>query len=81
MYEIGDGVLNAIHNQYQQRFASDADIYSGKVYQKHVASGFLADEANISFILNTDGIPVFKGSKYSFWPVFLLISELPYRMW
>ena len=31
----------------------------------------------ISVIFNTDGIPVFRSSGFSFWP---LINELPYRM-
>ena len=56
------------------------DVYSGILYQQHVATGFLANPNNISLIFNTDGLPVFKSSKFSFWPLYLLINELPYKM-
>jgi hypothetical protein len=32
---------------------------------------------NVSFTWNTDGIPVFKSSKFSLWPFYLVINELP----
>ena len=35
---------------------------------------------NLSFVLNTDGAPVFKSSKVSIWPVFLVINELPFKI-
>lgn len=35
---------------------------------------------NLSFTLNTDGIPIFKSSKYSIWPVYLMVNELPFKM-
>ena len=31
---------------------------------------------NISFVLNTDGVPIFKSSKTSIWPIYLMINEL-----
>ena len=57
-----------------------SDIYDGEVYQHQMSTGFLADDRNISFTFNTDGVPVFKSSGFSFWPLYLLINELPYRM-
>ena len=56
------------------------DVYSGKLYQHQVASGFLINRNNISFTLNTDGIPVFKSSNVSLWPIYLIINELPFNM-
>ena len=54
------------------------DIYDGLNYQKYFTDGgFLAKKQNISFIWNTDGIPVFKSSKFSIWPLYLAINELP----
>ena len=54
------------------------DIYDGVNYQKHfINRGFLAKKQNISFIWNTDGIPVFKSSKFTIWPLYLAINELP----
>lgn len=54
------------------------DIYDGTLYRQHWDSGFLNDSRNISFIYNTDGVPIFKSSKFSLWPLFLAINELPY---
>ena len=34
---------------------------------------------NVSFSINTDGIPVFKSSKMALWPIFLMINELPFK--
>ena len=38
------------------------------------------NESHLSFIFNTDGIPIFKSSKTSIWPIFLMINELPFGM-
>ena len=41
------------------------DIYDGVRYQTHMKpGGFLSEQKNISLTWNTDGIPVFKSSKY-----------------
>ena len=55
------------------------DIYDGRVYRKLWNSGFLSCGDNISFLMNTDGIPVFKSSKISIWPLYLCINELQYK--
>jgi len=47
--------------------------------KEQMARGFLSNQSNISFILNTDGVPVFRSS-FSFWPIYLIINELPYKM-
>ena len=33
--------------------------------------------ANLSLVCNTDGVHIFKSSKYAIWPVWLAINELP----
>ena len=54
------------------------DIYDGAKYKQNMERGnFLANRNNISFTWNTDGIPIFKSSKYSIWPLYLAINELP----
>ena len=39
----------------------------------------LRDYKNLSLMWNVDGVPLFKSSKYSSWPMYLLINELPYK--
>ena len=70
--------------QLQSRFnhARDntiRDIFDGREYRKHVQSGFLSEQnkANVSLTLNTDGVEIYKSSKYSLWPIWLQINELP----
>ena len=54
------------------------DIYDGQRYRELMQSGqFLSERNNISFLWNIDGIPVFKSSKFSIWPLYLVINELP----
>ena len=40
--------------------------------------GLLSCPDNVSFLMNTDGVPVFKSSKVSIWPLYLVINELNY---
>ena len=55
------------------------DIIDGQLYQSLASGGGpLADEHNISVVLNTDGAAVFCSTNYSFWPVLLMINELPF---
>ena len=56
------------------------DIYDGKLYCELAKEGgpLSADfPYNISLTWNTDGIPIFKSSKVSIWPMYLTINELP----
>lgn len=55
-------------------------ICDGKLYKELCASDTVQEGSIISFTFNTDGIPVFKSSKSSFWPLFLTVNELPYRI-
>lgn len=54
------------------------DIYDGQLYKKLTNEGILSSPDNVSFLMNTDGVPVFKSSKVSIWPLYLVINELPY---
>ena len=51
------------------------DVYDGCLYQKH--KQFLGTPGNVSFILNTDGVQIFRSSTYSIWPIWLAVNELP----
>ncbi len=51
------------------------------MYKEHFKlNGILSQAENISLIWNTDGIPVFKSSSYSLWPLYFIINELPYKL-
>lgn len=64
----------------QKRFdrtPSDAieDIYDGEGYRKH--SQLLSRPENISLMLNTDGVAIYRSSSISIWPVWAVVNELP----
>jgi hypothetical protein len=55
------------------------DITDGVLYKELIANGKIGNNTyDLTFTLNTDGIPIFKSSRVSAWPVFLMINELPY---
>ncbi|XP_070549336.1 uncharacterized protein [Ptychodera flava] len=53
------------------------DVYDGQNYKSLFRKGFLSNENNLSFAMNTDGVAIFKSSRVSMWPVYLMINELP----
>jgi hypothetical protein len=57
-----------------------SDITSGSGYTKlRSPGGFLHRNANITLTMFTDGVPLFKSSHVSIWPVYLTINEIPPR--
>ena len=72
------------HSKLQHRFTwkkynqnNIEDIYDVEVYKRHFTSGgILSLQDNISFLWNTDGVPLFKSSKVSIWPNFVVTNEL-----
>jgi len=76
------------YHQIQHRFNrtkfSDRhieDIYDGQLYKEHFKpGGILSSPANLSLLWNTDGVPVFKSSTYSVWPLYFVVNELPYKL-
>ena len=53
------------------------DVYDGALYRALIKDEFLSNKNNVSFTLNADGVPVFKSSSFSLWPIYLQINELP----
>lgn len=77
-----EGFYEEIQHRFSRRKSSDdtiTDVYDGVLYKELCDKGILNCKDNISFIMNTDGVPVFKSSKVSIWPVYMIINELPYR--
>ena len=54
------------------------DIYDGKLYRTFVKNLPESDRYTYATaIFNTDGASVFKCSKYSIWPIYLMLNEIP----
>jgi len=70
-------IQHRFHRQ-KKRENNVEDIYDGLLYKKLSNEGILSSPDNVSFLMNTDGVPVFKSSKVSIWPLYLVINELPY---
>jgi hypothetical protein len=51
------------------------DIYDGEGYRQHL--DFLSHPANVSLLLNTDGVAIYRSSNVSIWPVWAAVNELP----
>ena len=77
---------DSIQHRFSRKKANPnslTDIYDGQLYKEQVANnGFLSKRFpfNISFMWNTDGIPIFKSTAISLWPVMFTINELPINM-
>ena len=51
------------------------DVYDGCLYRKHL--NFLSTPGHVSFMMNTDGVQIFRSSTTSIWPIWLVMNELP----
>ena len=71
------GMLLKLNHRFQRTASSPSDIYDFSLYKSF--SSFLKNPFNISFMWNTDGVPLFKSIKSSIWPVFYTINELPFK--
>ena len=62
----------AANNEY-------SDVICGDLY-KDLSSRGIFDGKYVTMTMNTDGIPVFHSSGYSFWPIYLTINEIPFKL-
>uniref|UniRef100_A0A1X7V742 DUF4218 domain-containing protein n=1 Tax=Amphimedon queenslandica TaxID=400682 RepID=A0A1X7V742_AMPQE len=54
------------------------DIHDGSTIQQLMsADGFLSVQENTGLALCSDGVPVFKSSKGSLWPIYLMVTSIP----
>ena len=72
-------------NRSKKHDGNIEDILDGKLYHQHFdGDGFFhktsaqhrRKEFHISFQLNTDGVAMFKSTKTSLWPVYMVINEM-----
>ena len=62
-----------LHNDYQF-----SDIYSGRKYRDFIASLPNSQKHSyVTLVLNSDGSPIFKSSKFAIWPIQVSINEIP----
>jgi len=75
---------NILHRFNQTKSNSDhfyKDIYDGSLYRKFMAPGVLLRyPCNLTLTWNVDGIPVFQLSKFSIWPLYFIVNELPFKL-
>ncbi|XP_033126933.1 uncharacterized protein LOC117124703 isoform X2 [Anneissia japonica] len=68
-------------NRNKQEIDNMEDIYDGEIYQRLCEPGQpLHNVNNFSYSFNSDGVPIFKSSKYSLWPIYIMINELPPKL-
>lgn len=54
------------------------DIWNGEKLKPHTTGqNFYTNPEHLAFSLSTDGVPIFKSSSTSLWPVYLVINNLP----
>ena len=74
---------NLLHRFTRAKLNQDCfeDIYDGSLYRKMMLpNGVLSSQNNISLTWNIDGLPVFRSSKFSLWPCYFIVNELPYQL-
>lgn len=52
------------------------DVYDGLLYKK-LLSETPKESQLITYVFNTDGAPLFNSSKRAFWPILIILNELP----
>eukprot|EP00111_Clytia_hemisphaerica_P012667 TCONS_00037261-protein len=73
-------MLEILSRRFQRISTGISDIYDGSLYKSFSSPGsFLSNVNHISFLWNTDGVPVFKSSKSSLWPLLYSINELSFK--
>jgi len=75
---LQDNKLGAILRSHWHNFSGKiTDVCNGFAYKNYGGGKLLKFPHAISLLMSTDGVPVFKSSKVSMWPVSISINELP----
>lgn len=52
------------------------DIDDGRIFQRLFGKGKVG-KYDLTLLMNTDGSPTFKSSRFSVWPILAVVNELP----
>jgi hypothetical protein len=80
-----NGVVDELHRPEDSEIGTGLirDIIDGQVFETLINEGKIGinegkiGNNDLSLLFNTDGIAMFKSSKYSAWPILATINELP----
>lgn len=54
------------------------DMHDGTVIKGLMSpGGFLSVAENTGLVISTDGVPIYKSSKGSLWPIYLMVTSIP----
>ena len=74
VYYVDPRVREVLLSHCQQQSPSTQDIYGGRKYRELKE---FTSRGNLTLVVNTDGIQLFKSSTVSMWPIWIVINELP----
>lgn len=58
------------------------DVWDGSALKPLCTSSrYFEDKHHLALTLNTDGVPLYKSSAVSIWPVYMVILNLPAHVW
>lgn len=78
LLEVHEDFYNYVMNERVHEKGQINDIYDGKLYRKFVDNlPDLNKNKYVTATINTDGAPVFKSSKFSINPIYIMLNELP----
>ena len=64
-----------------QRISTLTDVWDGIALKPLRSAGrFFSTPNHLALCINTDGVPLFKSSSFSLWPVYLVILNLPAKV-
>lgn len=74
---VGGSNYKFVKNSDIRRENNYSDICDGELYRNLASESILQGISYVTLTFNTDGIPVFHSSKYSLWPLHLIVNEFP----
>ena len=75
-HDVHDDIINTA-NRIEKHNDNYEDLFDGELYK---ASMPMADCSRLSLTFNSDGVPVFRSSSCSIWPVLCTVNELSPRL-